>query len=102
MPLMVEPGLDEHEWRTRWEQLDEVAHEAPYEAAGGMDRLVREMLDERGIEDGNDEAAKQYQAAHELYLAYETAVERDPGDLAEAINGFRAVYEFVVSEYEAP
>jgi hypothetical protein len=98
---MVEPGLDLHEWRTRWEQLDEVAHESPADAAGEMDRLVLEMIDERGIDDIDDEAAKQYQAAHELLLAYEE-VDGDPGDLAEAINGFRAVYEFVVSEYDAP
>jgi hypothetical protein len=98
---MTEPGLDLHEWRTRWDQLDEVAHESPADAAGEMDRLVREMLEERGVTAEEDEALKQYEAAHELYLQWETT-DGDPGDLAEAVNGFRAVFEFIVTEYEPP
>ena len=37
---MEEPGLDLHEWQTRWEQLLEVAEESPADAVTEMGRLL--------------------------------------------------------------
>jgi hypothetical protein len=56
---MNEPGLDLHDWETRWQQLVEVAEESPADAAGEMDRLVEEMLGARGFLEAHDEASKQ-------------------------------------------
>src|SRR4051812_10851940 len=44
----VEPGLDLHEWETRWEELNESAAGAPDEALPEFVRHVEEMLLERG------------------------------------------------------
>jgi hypothetical protein len=92
---MQEPGLDLHEWTTRWEQVWEAAEESPADAVGEMDRLVEEMLGERGALEMDDELRKQYDASHELATKYE-AGDASAGDLAEAINGFRLIYESVV------
>jgi len=97
---MVEPGLDLHSWSTRWAQLDEVAHESPVDAAGEMDRLVREMLDARGLDEQDDETLRTYIAAHDLLRRYERG-DGDAGDLAEALNHFREIYELVVAELDA-
>jgi hypothetical protein len=94
---MSEPGLDLHEWATRWEQLEEAARESPADAAGELDRLARELLEERGLDGQDDEALRTYVAAHDLLRRYERG-EGSAGDLAEAINGFRAVYELVAAE----
>ena len=107
---MSDIGLDLHEWETRWEQLLEVAQESPADALGEMDRLLAEMLEQRGIaitdpvaDNGIDpEIAKQYLAAHEYRMRYETGDEDDPGDLADAINGFRLLFEYLTSERAAP
>jgi hypothetical protein len=98
---MVEPGLDLHEWETRWEQLLEVAEESPADAVGEMDRLLEEMLRERHLLDSEDEARKQFEAARDLMRRYE-AGGGSPGDLAEAINEYRQLYEFVTAEFPAP
>jgi hypothetical protein len=98
---MSEPGLDLHEWSTRWEQLDEAAHESPADAVGEMDRLLEEMLAERQLADGDDEIRRQFDAARELYRVYERG-DGDPGDLAEAINGYRLLYETLTSTFDAP
>ena len=42
---MVEPGLDLHDWETRWEQFLEDAEESPSEALSEMDGL----LERRGM-----------------------------------------------------
>jgi hypothetical protein len=98
---MAEPGLDLHEWQTRWEQLLEVAEESPADAVGEMDRLLEEMLRERHLLDTEDEAAKQFEAARELRSRWE-AGGGSPGDLAEAINSYRLLFEFVTAEFPAP
>ena len=56
---MAEPGLDLHDWQTRWEQLLEVAEESPADAVTEMDRLLEEMLQETGAAHGDNEATQQ-------------------------------------------
>jgi hypothetical protein len=97
----MDPGLDLHEWTTRWAQLDEVAHESPADAAPEMDRLVREMLEERGMLEADDEIQRRYRAGHELVMAYE-GDDPDPGNLGEAIEAFREVFQTITAERDAP
>jgi len=47
---MIEPGLDLHLWESRWQQLEDEAADAPVETLPEMDRLVREMLEQRGFQ----------------------------------------------------
>jgi hypothetical protein len=98
---MEEPGLDLHEWETRWQQILEEAEESPADAAGEMDRLLEEMLRERGILETDDEAKKQFEAARDTTRRYERG-EADAGDLADAINGYRLLYEQLSTERPAP
>ena len=98
---MQEPGLDLHEWQTRWEQLQEVAEESPADAVSEMDRLLEEMLREGGFLDADGEAAKLFTSAREAARAYE-AGNASAGDLAHAINCYRELYELLTTEELEP
>jgi hypothetical protein len=106
---MIEPGLDLHEWESRWQQLEDEAVDSPVETLPDMARQIEEMLVERGYQldepvtaEGEDpEIVKQFLAAVEIARLAD-AGEADPGDVADAINGLRAVYEYVISERAPP
>jgi hypothetical protein len=93
---MEEPGLDLHEWQSRWEQLREVADESPADAASEMGRLLEEMLTERGMLDTDSEATKLFAAGREAERSYE-AGDASAGDLAHAINCYRDLYELLAT-----
>ena len=93
---MEEPGLDLHEWQSRWEQLREVADESPADAASEMGRLLEEMLTERGMLDTDSEATKLFSAGREAERSYE-AGDASAGDLAHAINCYRDLYELLAT-----
>jgi len=46
---VLEPGIDEHQWISRWEALEEDLREAPTESLSEADDLVAEMMEARGI-----------------------------------------------------
>jgi len=94
---MEEPGLDLHEWQTRWEQLQEVAEESPADAVSEMDRLLEEMLQEGGYLETDGEAKKLFTAARDASRSYE-AGDATAGDLAHAINCYRELYELLTTE----
>jgi N-acetyl-anhydromuramyl-L-alanine amidase AmpD len=88
---VTEPGLDLHEWETRWADLQEVAAQTPDEALPEMVRLVAEMLSDRGydlenpvVEENEDaDVVRSFQAAREISRAAETApLEREDVDAA--------------------
>jgi hypothetical protein len=74
-----------------------------------MDRLLEEMLTERGIqldvpvtEEGDDpDLVRQFLAAREITRLAE-AGNVDPGDVGAAIEGYRALYEHFSTEHPAP
>jgi hypothetical protein len=103
---MYEPGLDRHEWESEWQALEDDLRTDPVQALPEVDRLVARMLEEGGYEltdpvvrEGEErEVVAEYLAAREIA----DAVERDsddvsPGDVAAAVNGYRAVYEHLVT-----
>ncbi len=94
---MQEPGLELHEWRTRWEQLLEVAEESPADAVTEMGRLLEEMLQESAALEADDEAARLFTAAQDAARGYE-AGDASAGDLAHAINCYRELYELLTAE----
>lgn len=49
-----EPGLDQHEWQTQWEELEPELADAPAQALAEVARLVGEMLAERDYDAGCD------------------------------------------------
>jgi hypothetical protein len=106
---MVEPGLDLHEWETRWQDLEDAAVDSPVETLPEMARLIEEMLVARGFQldepvtaEGEEfEIVKQFLAALEVARLAD-AGDADPGDVAAAIEGFRAIYEYLVAERAPP
>jgi hypothetical protein len=106
---MVEPGLDLHDWETRWEQFLEDAEDSPAEALSEMDALLAEMLTSRGYQidepvttSGEEvEVVKQFLAAREITRLAD-AGDADPGDIADAIEGYRILFQTITSEFAEP
>jgi hypothetical protein len=103
---MVEPGLDRHEWESEMQALEDQLGENPAEALPELDALVTRMLEETGydvtdpvVREGDErEVVAEYLAAHDIVEAAERGSEElSPGDVAAAINGYRAVSEHLVA-----
>jgi hypothetical protein len=107
---MYEPGLDRHEWESEMQALEDQLGENPAEALPELDALVGRMLEETGydlsdpvVREGDErEVVAEFLAAREIT----TLAERDqgdigPGDVAAAINGYRAVYDYLISTRQA-
>ena len=103
---MFEPGLDKHTWVSEMEALDEQLGENPAEALPELDDLVARMLEETGydladpvVREGDDrEIVAEFLAAREITQLHERGNEEiGPGDVASAINGYRAVFDHLIS-----
>ena len=46
---MVEPGLDRHDWESRWASLEEDLADSPRDVLPELDELVAQMLQERNF-----------------------------------------------------
>jgi len=93
---MQEPGLDRHGWESELESLEGEMRDDPLGALPELDGLVARMLDETGL-DENDEARREFAAAHEVTQLAERGEDVPPGDVAAAINGYRTVFDYVVT-----
>src|SRR4051812_22638524 len=100
---MIEPGLDRHEWETEWQSLEEQLADSPAQALSDVDDLVERMLIERGYalddpvaREGDDrEVVAEFQAAREItQLVGQGSEGVSPGDVAAAVNGYRAIFEY--------
>jgi hypothetical protein len=106
---MVEPGLDLHEWETRWQELQDLAADDPAETLPEMVRFVRQMLTERGVDLSEPVTAEgeepdllgDFLAARDVAATVE-AGGADPGDIAAALDSLREVYEYLVTSRAAP
>jgi hypothetical protein len=105
---MQEPGLDLHEWQSRWQALEEQIADAPAEALPELDRLLEEMLEEQGYElhdpvarGGEErEVVAEFLAAREIMrLVEQGSDDISPGDVAAAVNGYRSLYEYLLAEH---
>jgi hypothetical protein len=103
---MVEPWLDRHEWESEMQALEDQLGENPAEALPELDRLLERMLDETGYEltdpvvrEGDErEVVSEFLAAREItQLSEKDEGDIGPGDVAAAINGYRAVFDYIVS-----
>jgi hypothetical protein len=108
---MLEPGLDRHEWESEWQALEEQLADAPAESLPELDDLVARMLDARGfavddpvaVEGDDREIIAEFRAARETTRLVESGSDDvSPGDVAAAINGYRAVIEYLLAERGAP
>jgi hypothetical protein len=99
-----EPGLDEHEWQSRYAALEEDVRDAPAEALSELDELVAEMMDARGIpleeREGEDttepETTRQFAEARRVTRLLESGEPYDPGDVANAVDAYRSLYDYLL------
>jgi len=108
---MLEPGLDKHEWESLWQSFEEDLETAPAEALAEVDRLVAQMLETRGYAIGDPVAREgddrdivaEFLAAREITRLVEQGAETvSPGDVAAAVNGYGALYEYLIVERSPP
>jgi hypothetical protein len=108
---MLEPGLDRHEWESRWESLAEDLEDSPRDVLPELDELVEQMLDECGYalddsvaREGDDrEVVAEFLAAREMtQLLGDDPDAVSPGDVAAAVNGYRSLYQYLIEERAAP
>jgi hypothetical protein len=105
--MVLEPGLDLHDWETRWQQLQDLAADSPSEVLPEIVRLAEQMLTERGYAleppaaDSEDpDLVRNFLAARDVALAVD-AGSADPGDVAAALENLTEVHDFLV-EGRAP
>ena len=107
---MVEPGLDRHEWESRYQALEEDLAGDPVEALPELADLVEQMLEESGYDladpvarEGEErEVVAVYMAAREISDRLERGEDVGPGDVAAAVNGFRTIFDYVIAERSSP
>lgn len=105
-----DPGLDRHEWESELASLEPELHDDPREALPDLAGLVHRMLAERGFEledadvlEGEErEIVDSYRAARATVDRVDAGEDVDPGDVADAVNSLRAIFETVVVERSAP
>jgi hypothetical protein len=92
-------------WQSQWEALQPDLADAPAEALPEVARLIEEMLTERGYDEPAEtdpEIDRELEQACEVARRLEADEDVDPGDIAAAVNGFRAVYDQLIGERRAP
>jgi len=106
---MIEPGLDLHEWETRWAELQEAVADDPVEALPEMVRFVRQLLEERGFQldepvtaEGEDpDVVRDFLAAHEIAVAA-AGGSADRDDVATALGDLQEIYDYIVDDRAPP
>jgi hypothetical protein len=92
---MQEPGLDEHEWETRWAELEEAFSEDPaaalVEACDEIEELLRIQAGDENLRAQYTELEAAFEAAREVADRYERDEDVDPGDIAAAIENLRTI-----------
>jgi|SRR5581483_8383552 len=107
---MYEPGLDRHEWESEMASLEDDLRDDPAAALPELDNLIARMLEETGydvadpvVREGEDrEVVAEFLAAREIKQAYERGSdELSAGDIGAAINGYRAIFDYLVTNRAA-
>ena len=93
-----EPGLELHEWETRWSELEPLLDEDPAgalpEACDFLEQVLGEAdIPREAVGGENEELLVPYRAARETANRVETGENVDPGDVSAAIENVRSVYE---------
>jgi hypothetical protein len=106
---MTDPGLDLHEWETRWSDLQDQAADAPDEALPEVVRLVQEMLLERGydldnpvVEETDDpDIVRDFLAARDIARAAETT-KLEAEDIQTALDDLAEIHDYLVEDRPGP
>jgi hypothetical protein len=99
-----DPGLDRHEWETEWQALEPELEDAPAETLPELCDLVERMLVARVFpihdavaDDGMvPDLLVEFRSAREVALHLERGDDVDPGDVGDAIENLRDIYEQLI------
>jgi hypothetical protein len=104
---MSEPGLDREYWETEWAELEPDLEDSPAEALNELDDLVARMMVELGYpldtvdrvdDEGIDpEVVISFEAARQVTWQVDRGDDVDPGDIAQAINDYRELYQHLLN-----
>ena len=95
---MVEPGLDQHDWESEWQQLEPLVRDSPAEALPELPD--GSVLVATG--DADPELLAEYVAGNDVVDRLERDETVDPGDIASVVGGYRSLYEFLTTERASP
>jgi hypothetical protein len=107
--LLRDPGIDRHDFAGEWATLWEEAHEDPREALPELVDLVGRLMRRHGYVIEQDDPVAQgdereilatYWAAREVSDAVDEDGPADAGDIAQAINDVRDIYESLIDRVE--
>ena len=101
---MQEPGVDEHEWITEWEDIDTLLTESPTEALSEADDLIARMMEARGLpvaeREGEEliepEITRSFAEARRVTRQIDSGESYDPGDVALAVETYRELYTYLI------
>jgi hypothetical protein len=103
--LMQEPGIDEHNWISEWEDIDPLLTESPTEALSEADHLIARMMQARGFplveregeELSEPETTRSFIEAHRVSEQIDSGESYDPGDVAVAVETYRELYAYLLN-----
>ena len=103
---MSEPGLDLHEWATRWQELQEQFEEDADGTLPAAVDFIERLLDEAGfdleeplvVQEESRDFVTTYRSVREVADRIERGEDVDPGDVGQAIEDLRLLYESVTVE----
>jgi hypothetical protein len=87
---MNDPGLELHEWETRWQELEQSLADDPAGTLPEACDLVEETL---LVDDERDELAAAYRSARDTADRVERGEDVDPGDVGAAIENLRTIHD---------
>jgi hypothetical protein len=107
---MQEPGLDEDEWITAWEQIESDLEDSPVEALSDADDLIGRMMEARGFpleervgeELAEPETVRDFEEAHRVRVQIDSGESFDPGDVAVAVEAYRSLYDYLLNYGATP
>jgi hypothetical protein len=105
-----DPGLDLHEWASEYASIEDDLQDDSDDALTAMTDLVGRMLTARGFPvddpvagDGEEpEVLRQFRAARELSLRVDAGLDVEREDVVDAIDGLKAVYDYLIEGRAAP
>ncbi|MBA2384265.1 MAG: hypothetical protein H0V68_06335 [Actinobacteria bacterium] len=86
---MNDPGLELHEWETRWQELEQSLADDPAGTLPEACDLVEETL---LVDDEREELAAAYRSARDTADRVERGEDVDPGDVGAAIENLRSIH----------
>ncbi|MDX6629223.1 MAG: hypothetical protein QOH00_1469 [Gaiellales bacterium] len=104
-----DPGIDRHDFASEWESVWEEVETDPREALPELEDIVRRLLVRHGYVLDADDPASQgdevemlapYAAVQEVAAAIREGEDVDPGDLGQAIEDVREIYESLIERVE--